>query len=444
MDPGGISDNAKRNYQEIRKKIESKKARLCIVGLGYVGLPLAVALSKKGYFVYGFDTNPAHIERLKKGDRYIVDVDPKEVLSLLGRKRFSPTTDTAVLAQADIIIVCVPTPLRKVKVPDISYVVKASRAIQKYLRKGQLIILESTSYPTTTREVMLPILKKGGLREEEDFFLCFSPERVNPADKKFPLTKIPKVVGGLSRESTTLAFLLYSRIIKKVFGVSSPEAAETAKLLENTFRLINIALINEFALVCHKMNIDIWEVIEAAKTKPFGFMPFYPGPGLGGHCIPVDPLYLSWKAKTLGFKTKMIDLASYINHYMPVHVVERVEGLLAKKDIALISAKVLILGVAYKKDVKDLRESPALELIEIFQKKGARVFFHDPLIPYLKIETINIKGIALNKNILKTFDCVVVVTDHSSIDYAFVKKNAKLIFDTRNIYKKTSDTVVRL
>jgi UDP-N-acetyl-D-glucosamine dehydrogenase len=444
MNSKNISGTFTPHYQEIRKKIVNRKAKLCIVGLGYVGLPLAIAFSKKGYFVYGFDTNPQHIERLKKGEPYIVDVNPKEALSLLHKGKFLPTTDTAVLGDVDIIIVCVPTPLRKVKVPDISYVVNASRAIEKHLKQGQLIILESTSYPTTTREVMLPILKKSGLREENDFFLCFSPERVNPADKDFPLTKIPKVVGGLSRASTELGHLLYSQIIKKVFGVSSPEAAETAKLLENTFRLINIALINEFALVCHKMNIDIWEVIEAAKTKPFGFMPFYPGPGLGGHCIPVDPLYLSWKAKKLGFKTKMIDLASYINHYMPIHVVERVEGLLTKKAVTLKGAKILILGVAYKKDVKDLRESPALEIIEHFQKKGARVSFHDPLIPYLKIGAINIKGIALNKSTLKTFDCVVVVTDHSSIDYALVKNNAKLIFDTRNIYKKPGGTVVRL
>ncbi|MDD5195559.1 MAG: nucleotide sugar dehydrogenase [Candidatus Omnitrophica bacterium] len=431
-------------YRQLKNKLLKKQAKICIVGLGYVGLPLAVALSKKGYFVYGFDTNPSHIERLKRAERYIVDVDPKEVLSLLRQGLFLPTTDTIFLNKADVIIVCVPTPLRKVKIPDISYVVSASRAISKHLRKGQLIILESTSYPTTTREVMLPILKESGLIEEKDFFLCFSPERVNPADKQFPLTKIPKVIGGLSKHSTQLACLLYSKIIKKVFCVSSPEAAETAKLLENTFRLVNIALINEFALVCNKMDIDIWEVIEAAKTKPFGFMPFYPGPGLGGHCIPIDPLYLSWKAKKLGFKTKMIDLASYINRYMPEYVTERVEALLKAKGVAFTKAKILILGVTYKKDVKDLRESPALEIIELFQKKGARVSFYDPFIPYLKINGINSKGIALNPRSLGEFDCMVVITDHSSVDYEQIKKHAALIFDTRNIYKKNSENVVRL
>ena len=289
-------------YKLLKNKIQTKKAKIGIIGLGYVGLPLAVAFSKKGYFVYGIDTNPYHIERLNKGEKYIVDINPQEALSLIRKKIFLPTVEAKVLGDCDVIIICVPTPLRKVKMPDISYVLAAAKTIKKYL-KNQLIILESTSYPATTREIVLPVLKETGRSPEKDFFLCFSPERVNPADKKFPLTKIPKVVGGFSEKSTELARLLYSKIIKKVFPVSSPEVAETAKLLENTFRLVNIALANEFAIVCNKLGISVWEVIEAAKTKPFGFMPFYPGPGLGGHCLDGKEFVISDNGKGIELKT---------------------------------------------------------------------------------------------------------------------------------------------
>ncbi len=430
-------------YKLLKNKIQTRKAKIGIIGLGYVGLPLAVAFSGKGYFVYGVDTNPRHIERLSKGEKYIVDIDPKEALSLIRKKKFLPTTETNVLYDCDCIIICVPTPLRKVKMPDVSYVLAAAKTIKKYL-KNQLVVLESTSYPATTREIVLPVLSETGKVSEKDFFLCFSPERVNPADKKFPLTKIPKVVGGFSEKSTELARLLYSKIIKKVFPVSSPEVAETAKLLENTFRLVNIALANEFAIVCNKLGISVWEVIEAAKTKPFGFMPFYPGPGLGGHCIPIDPLYLSWKAKKLGFKTKMIDLASFINHFMPDYVIERLKKILHANNIDLKGARILILGVAYKKDVKDLRESPAIEIIESLQKKGAKVSFYDPYLPYLKMHEIDLKRIELSRKNLKGFDCAVVITDHSCVDYGFVKNNIKLIFDTRNVYKKSGSNITKL
>lgn len=430
-------------YNLLKNKIQTKKAKIGIIGLGYVGLPLAVAFSRKGYFVYGVDTNHRHIERLNKGEKYIVDVSPEDVHCLIRKKKFLPTVEAKVLSNCDVIIICVPTPLRKVKMPDISYVLAAAKTIKKYL-KNQLIILESTSYPTTTREVVLPVLGETGKSLEKDFFLCFSPERVNPADKNFPLTKIPKVVGGFSEKSTELAHLLYSKIIKRVFPVSSPEVAEMAKLLENTFRLVNIALANEFAIVCNKLGISVWEVIEAAKTKPFGFMPFYPGPGLGGHCIPIDPLYLSWKAKKLGFKTKMIDLASYINHFMPKYVIERLKKLLHDRGINLNGAKILILGVAYKKNVKDLRESPAIEIIEALQKKNAKVSFYDPFLPYIKIHEIDLKRVELNKKNLKTFDCAIIVTDHSNVDYGFIKNNAKLIFDTRNVYQKKSGNIIRL
>ncbi len=432
------------NYRRLEEKINKKKAKICIIGLGYVGLPLAVAFGRKGYPVIGLDSGKSRIARLKKGDQYIVDVDFKGVLSLIKKNKFFPTTNQKVLKTSDIIIICVPTPLRKVKIPDISYVVAASKTVGKYLRRGQLVILESTSYPTTTREVVLPILKKTGLKEEKDFFLCFSPERVNPGDKKFPLTKIPKIVGGLSNKSNKLAKSFYSKIIKDVFTVSSPEVAESSKLLENTFRLVNIALVNEFAMVAEKLGINMWEVVGAAKTKPFGFMPFYPGPGIGGHCIPADPLYLSWKSKKLGFKTKMIDLAAYMDHFMPKYTVSRVVKLLKTKGIPISKARVLILGVTYKKDVKDLRESPALDIIEGLRKRKAKVDYSDSLIPYLKINGINLKSVFLSRDKLKKYDCLVVITNHSKVDYEFLRKNTKLIFDTRNVYKKDYSNIVRL
>ncbi|MCM8773744.1 MAG: nucleotide sugar dehydrogenase [Candidatus Omnitrophica bacterium] len=432
------------NFKTLHDKIENKQARLCIVGLGYVGLPLAIAFAKKGYTVYGLDTDSWRVDRLYKGERYIVDVDPKEVISLIKKKKFFPTTHEGALGDSDIIIICVPTPLRKVKIPDISYIINSSKRIKEHLKIGHFVILESTSFPTTLREVVLPILKESGLREEKDFFLCFSPERVNPGDKKFPVTKIPKLVGGLSSKSSKLAKDLYSKIISSVHIVSSPEVAETSKLLENTFRLVNIALANEFAMVCNKLGISIWEVIEAAKTKPFGFIPFYPGPGIGGHCIPCDPIYLSWKAKKLGFKTKMIDLASYINRFMPNYVVERVKKLLEEKNKSLENANILILGVTYKKDVKDLRESPALEVIEELTKENANVSYYDPLIPYLKIKEMNLKSIELGKNNLKNYDCIILVTDHSKVDYTYIRNNAHLIFDTRNVYKRDYPNVKRL
>lgn len=405
------------------------------MGLGYVGLPLALSFCKKGYTVYGFDTNISRIDKLLKGESYITDVDTKESTIFIKSKKFLPIRDAKVLNEADIIIICVPTPLRKVKIPDISYVVKASQIIKNYLRPGQFIVLESTSYPTTTKEVVLPILTKTGLKSEEDFFLCFSPERVNPGDKQYPLMKIPKIVGGLTKQSTELGRLLYSTIVPKIFSASSPETAEMSKLLENTFRLVNIALINEFAIVANKLGINIWEVIEAAKTKPFGFMPFYPGPGVGGHCLPCDPIYLSWKARKLGFKTKIIDLAAQFNRFMPKYVVERVEELLKNKGLLLKDANICLLGVTYKKDVKDLRESPALDIINHLQDQGARVNYFDPFIPYLKIDDIDIRGEEITKKNIKEFDCIIIVTQHSKVDYKFIKDNAKLIFDTRNVYK---------
>ena len=428
------------SFSLLRSKIRGRKAKVAVVGLGYVGLPLCVNFAQKGFLVYGFDTDSSRVKKLEAGERYIVDVDPKDVLALIREKRFIATTDEKVLGAADVVIICVPTPLRKVTLPDISYVVNASKTMMRNMRQGQLIVLESTSYTTTTREVVLPVLKRSGLREEKDFFLCFSPERVNPGDKKFPVTHIPKAVGGLSGRSSELAFELYSVIMDKVFTVSSPEVAETSKLLENTFRLVNIALINEFAIVCHKLGISIWEVIECAKTKPFGFMPFYPGPGIGGHCIPCDPVFLSWKAKRLGFRTRMIDLAAQMNRYMPHYVVERALEKAGGKKLK----KALVLGVAYKKDVKDLRESPALEIIEELDRKKIRVSYYDPFFPYLKIGNLDMRSIKLDKAVLRGFDFVILVTDHSKVDYDLIRKNSRQIIDTRNVYKENFANVDKL
>ena len=421
----------------LSKKIKERTAKIAIVGLGYVGLPLAQAFAEKGFYVYGYDLDAGKVDKLKKGIKYITDVDPKDILALIKKDKFFPTCDAAMISLCDAVIICVPTPLRKVTVPDISYVVAASKAVGKYVKRGQLVILESTSYPGTTREILLPELKKGGLKEERDFLLCFSPERVNPGDKKFPVTSIPKVVGGLSPAATEAAALLYGTIIKNIFRVSSPEAAETCKLLENTFRLVNIALVNEFAMVCHRMKIDIWEVIAAAKTKPFGFIPFYPGPGAGGHCLPCDPVYLSWKAKKFGFKTKMIDTAVYINHFMPDYVVSRVSELLN----GIKGKKILVIGTTYKKDVRDLRESPAIEIIDKLKKAKAKVAYFDPLIPYLKIGDLNMKSIALTKETVRPYTCVVIATAHSDVDYDLIAQNARLVFDTRNIFAQKQTNI---
>ena len=419
-------------YKHLLKLIQSKKSKVCILGLGYVGLPIAVEFAKKGFFVYGFDTKQSRIEMLQKGVSYIDDISDKNIKSVLGRLR--PTHDAKVLNEADVIIICVPTPLRKRKIPDMSYIIKASRTVSKYLRKGQLVVLESTTYPGTTRDVVLPALANRKLKEGKDFFLSFSPERIDPGNPVYTFDKIPKIVGGLSKQATELTAKLYSAVIEKVVPVSSAETAEIVKLLENTFRIVNIGLINEFAMVCDKFKIDPWEVVEAAKTKPFGFMPFYPGPGTGGHCIPQDPIYLSWKARKLGFKTKMIDLAAKTNLFMPRFVVGKAKRLLHKKPEGLQNARILILGVTYKKDIKDLRESPALDVIEILQKEGAKVSYNDPYIPYLDIGGINLKSTKLTAVNLKKPHLVILTTDHSKFKYSFIAKHSKLIFDTRNAF----------
>lgn len=440
-------------FKEFKKRILAKQIKIAVVGLGYVGLPLAIEFVKKGFSVLGIDIDKDRINHIRRKESYITDITDSQLRQVLDSRRFSTAGNFDRLQETDVIIICVPTPLKRKYHPNISYIRQAVKAISKNIKKVSLVILESTTYPGTTEEVILPILQQHGLRHNRDFFLSFSPERIDPGNKAYPVNKIPKIVGGINKAATDLTVLVYKNIIDKVISVSSARVAEAVKLLENTFRLINIALIDELAQMTHKMNINIWEVIEAAKTKPFGFMSFYPGPGVGGHCIPKDPLYLYWKARHHGFKSRFIKLASDIITSMPEYVVERVVNLLNQKiptcrqagKIKNEKSKILIIGVTYKSDVKDLRKSPALDIIDIFQKKNINVSYYDPLIPYLKLNHINLRSIDLKKQKLQKFDCVVIITDHSSLDYNFILKNSRLIFDTRNVYKNINNNkVVRL
>jgi len=432
--------------QAIKSKILSKKAKIAIIGLGYVGLPLALTFIKKGFKVYGIDVDMNRVNRLKSSKSYILDVPSKDIKKAISEGSLIATTDFGNIKKSDAVIICVPTPLYKTKEPDVSYIVAAVKNIKKYMKRGQIIVLESTTYPGTTEEVILPVLESGGLKEGRDFYLAFSPERIDPGNVRYETKNTPKVIGGISKNSTELAKLLYEQAIDTIVPVSSAKVAEMVKLLENTFRIVNIGLVNELMLMCDKMDINIWEVIDAAKTKPYGFMPFYPGPGVGGHCIPVDPIYLSWKARMQGFEARFIDLASQVNSEMPHYVVNKVIEALNYRKKPLRCSKILLLGVAYKKDVKDLRESPALEIIELLVKKGALVSYYDPYLPYLKIDGINLKGAKFDKGTFNDADCVVIITDHSNVDYKFVVENSDLVVDTRNVLKgiKSKQNVVRI
>lgn len=421
---------------KLKSKIINKEAHIGIIGLGYVGLPLAVEFAKVGFNVTGFDTDGEKVSEINKGVSYILDVPSADVKQLVSSKKLSATSDRSLLNKMDAIIICVPTPLRKTKEPDISFILAATEDIAVNLRKGQLIILESTTYPGTTEEVILTRLGADSLKVGEDFCLAFSPERVDPGNPKYKTKDIPKVVGGVGEKCTETAKLLYSQIIKDVITVSSTRSAEMVKLLENTFRAVNIGLINELALLCNKMNLDIWEIIEAARTKPFGFMPFYPGPGLGGHCLPCDPIYLSWKARTHGFEARLIELAAEINSYMPHYVVDKVMECLNNKRKALKGSKILIIGVTYKKDINDLRESPSLTIIHSLIEKEAKVTYHDPLIKDFDADGLNMRSSDLTKEAVSSSDCVVIVTDHSSIDYKLIVDHAGIVLDTRNVLKK--------
>jgi len=427
---------------EFKKRILQKKIKIAVVGLGYVGLPLAIEFAKKGFDVTGIDIDKDRVERIRKKESYITDISDDELKKVILKKKFKAENSFHVLKDVDAILICVPTPLKRKYIPNISYIKNAIRAISVNIKKPALIILESTTYPGTTEEVIMPMLENKDLKHGKDFYLSFSPERIDPGNKSFPVHKIPKVVGGINKEATELTRLLYSQILDKVVPVSSSKVAETVKLLENTFRIVNIGLIDEITMMCHKMNIDVQEVISAAKTKPFGFMPFYPGPGVGGHCIPKDPLYLYWRAKHHGFRCRFIKLASDTINYMPQYVIERTEDILHKKGLDLNKSKILIIGVTYKKDIKDLRKSPALDIIEILQRKNIPVAYHDPLIPYLKLNSFNLKSVKLDGKILCGFDCVIIATDHTSINYTHILRHAKIIFDTRNIYSGRRDNKI--
>jgi UDP-N-acetyl-D-glucosamine dehydrogenase len=427
----------------LAEKIRSRSARVGVVGLGYVGLPLAVEYAEAGYQVTGIDLSEGKVARINAGDSYIGDVPSSAVEPLVANGKLCATTDFSVIRELDTINICVPTPLRKTKDPDMSYIVAASEEIAKYFHPGMLVILESTTYPGTTDELVLPMLEKSGLKVGTDFFLCFSPERVDPGNAKFQTKNIPKVVGGTTAACTSLGQLFYSQALETVVPVSSTQVAEMVKLLENTFRMINIGLVNEMAVMCDGMGINVWEVIEAAATKPFGFMPFYPGPGLGGHCIPIDPFYLSWKTKQSGIEARFIELAGYINGQMPHFVVTKVQNALNDVGKALKGSKVHIYGVAYKRDIEDVRESPALDIIHLLQKRGAVISFSDPHVQEIRLENGNL--LAPDPAALKTADCAVIVTDHAAFDYKALVADAALIVDTRNALKSfKSEKIVRL
>lgn len=424
--------------KELESKITKRKAVVCVIGIGYVGLPLATEFAEAGFQVYGLDLDKRKVDAISKGISYIQDVDSHLVQRLVAAKKFTATSDPGCLAQADCIIICVPTPLNKLKEPDISFVLSAARMIRENMKKPKLVILESTTYPGTTEEMILPEISQNRLKAGKNFFLCFSPERIDPGNRDYPLRKIPKVVGGITPACTRLGRMLYGQIIQQVMEVSSPRVAEMAKLLENTFRIVNIGLINELAIVSQKLGINIWESIDAAKTKPFGFMPFYPGPGIGGHCIGIDPLYLSWKAKLEGSEIRFVELASRISSDMPGYVVKRAAYALNQRGKALSRSKILVLGVAYKKNIGDMRESPALDIIEELHELGAAVSYHDPFVKRLEVDGIHMSSSPIGEKALKTYDMVIVVTDHSSVDYQKVVRNARLLLDTRNCLKKYS------
>ena len=432
----------------LREKIESRRARTGVVGLGYVGLPLAVELAKAGFHATGIDLDERKIQAIQEGRSYIPDVPTSDVAALHKAGKLDATTDFAVVRQLDTINICVPTPLRKTKDPDMSYIVSAVEAIAKHLHPGMLIVLESTTYPGTTDEVVQPLLEATGLKAGRDFFIAFSPERVDPGNPTFQTHNVPKVVGGLTRECSELAGALYSSAIETIVPVSSTRVAEMVKLLENTFRAVNIGLVNELALMCDRMNIDVWEVVDAAKTKPFGFMAFYPGPGLGGHCIPIDPFYLSWKAKQSGFDPRFIELAGHINGGMPHYVVDKIGDALNTKRKAINGSRILLLGVAYKRDIDDMRESPALDVMGLLHTKGARVDYADPYVPEVHGREwsgrFDVRAVELTPGTAARYDCVVIVTDHKAFDYEAIVADADLVVDTRNAIKRPHPHVFRL
>ena len=432
---------------DLERKIKNRKAHIGIIGMGYVGLPLVKLFLGKGFEVLGFDIDEKKVKMLNQGKSYIKHVTADELKGFIKDKKFQATADFQSLSGIDVVIICVPTPLDSHKNPDLSFVLQTTETISQYLKKGQLVILESTTYPGTTEEKVLPILETGGLKAGEDFFLAYSPERENPGDKVFTTDRIPKIVGGVTLKCKRLAKAFYDQVVSNTVPVSSPKVAEATKILENVFRSVNIAMVNEMKMIFDRMGINIWEVIQAASTKPFGYMPFYPGPGLGGHCIPVDPFYLTWKAKEVDYPTKFIELAGEINTFMPYYVVSRTIEALNRNGKSVKGAKILILGLAYKEDVDDQRESPALKIISLFKEYGARVSYNDPYVPsasgYRDYPGLALKSTALTAQRLKESDAVVIVTAHSAYDFDWITRNAALVIDTRNAVKKSRRNVVK-
>src|SRR5579872_5110435 len=428
----------------LEEKIRSRQAKVGIAGLGYVGLPLAVEFAKAGFDVTGIDLSDSKVGRINAGESYVGDITSAALGALVKSGKLKATTDFSAIRDLDTINICVPTPLRKTKDPDMSFIVSACGEIAKFLHAGMLVILESTTYPGTTDELVLPMLEQGGLKVGQDFFLCFSPERVDPGNPKYNTSNIPKVVGGTTAACSEMGRLFYAQALQKVVAVSSTQVAEMVKLLENTFRMINIGLANEIAMMCDRMGINVWEVIDAAATKPFGFMPFYPGPGLGGHCIPIDPFYLSWKTKQAGIEARFIDLAGYINGQMPHFVVDKIQNALNDHSKPLKGSHVHVLGVAYKRDIDDVRESPALDIILLLERRGARVTYSDPFVPSVRLDGHELTSLDAAEQSGEA-DCVVIVTDHRGFDYARIVDQAHLIVDTRNALKgTTSSKIVRL
>ena len=421
--------------KDLLARLKAKDFTAVVIGLGYVGLPLAMEYAGAGIEVIGVDVDGSKVRALKAGKSYIGDVPQKTVKDAVASGRFSATTDYSVVAMADTVNICVPTPLRKTKDPDLSYIVGAMEHIAGYLHKDMLIVLESTTYPGTTQEVLAPMIEEKGYKIGRDIFLAFSPERVDPGNEKYTTKNIPKVVGGVTPRCGRMAAALYGGVMETVHPVSSAAVAEMVKLLENTFRSVNIGLVNEIALMANRMGIDVWEVIEAAKTKPFGFMPFYPGPGIGGHCIPLDPFYLSWKAKQFGFESRFIELAGVVNGQMPHYTVDRVGEALNRFQKSINGSKVLVLGVAYKKNISDVRESPALDILHLLSEKGARLSYCDPYVPEVRDGVLNLKATPFSASTVRKADCVLIVTDHAAFDYRMVARESKVVVDTRNALK---------
>ena len=428
-----------------KTKIENREAQIGVIGLGYVGLPLAMEFVRAGFHVTGIDVDQEKVKKLNRGENYIQDVEDVSVANAVAINQLSATSDFSVIQNLDAISICVPTPLNKQKNPDISHINSVMKNMKDFIHHNMLIVLESTSYPGTTRELVLPKLESKGLRVGHEFYLCFSPERVDPGNKKYKTANTPKVLGGITPNCGVMGELLYKTIVDEVVMVSSPESAEMVKLLENTFRAVNIGLANEVAIMCEKLGVDVWEVIDAAATKPFGFMKFTPGPGLGGHCIPIDPHYLSWKLKALDYNARFIQLAGEINTAMPLHVVGLVQKGLNQLRKSIRGSQILVIGVAYKKNVDDVRESPALDVMKLLENDGAELSFYDPYVSFVKLNGNGINGHkSLTEENLKNSDAVIIMTDHDQIDFQFIEENSDLIIDSRNVIKKNQPHVIKL